>query len=87
MGDFLGLVRMRGEIVLDLGPFGRRRLPVHIGEQPGVGDAAFFPLAHFTVLSRGSSFTPVIVLNAARARASRDISVPAGMPMIPAASW
>ena len=87
MGDLGRPVGVGGEIAIHLGPLGLRQLPVGIGEQPILRDVPAPVRVHFTVLSRGgSSLAPVRILRAARARPSRDISVPAGMPMIPAAS-
>src|SRR5690606_5722386 len=58
VGDLRGALGIGSEPGFDRVAVGRRQPAVDIGEQIGLGDL-FLPLAHLTVLSRGSSAAPV----------------------------
>ena len=76
-GDFYGF-RNSGYVI-------RIELAIDIGQEVRFAD--FFDVElHFTVLKRGSSPPSVNFFNAARARPSRDISVPIGISRAFAAS-
>ena len=73
---------MLGKIPVHLRATPRLERPVDIGMQVGLGDPGAI---HLTVLNLGGP-SSVARRNAARPRASRDISVPAGMSSTAAAS-